>query len=255
MSKLKALIFDVDGTLAETEEGHRKAFNQTFRDYKLDWHWSVELYRELLKVTGGKERMLHYARTYRPDECPEESEAYFKAIHQHKTARYVDLVEKGEMQPRPGIVRLINEAQEAGLKLAIATTTSPANVSSLLKSGFPDGADCWFDVIAAGDMVKAKKPAADVYFLALEQLGLAPDECLALEDSRNGVLSSVAAGIPVLVTRSEYTKEDDFNGAAAVFDCLGDDNNPATLLTGPSALASVDTLGLNELKYLVETGE
>ncbi|MBR9844498.1 MAG: HAD-IA family hydrolase [Rhodobacteraceae bacterium] len=228
---LKALIFDVDGTLSETEEAHRAAFNRVFAEEGLGWHWSVGDYRALLKTTGGKERIRAFC------EMPEAggvalSEAEIARIHQVKTGYYVDILAQKDLSLRAGVRDLIAAARRAGLRVAVATTTSRANVEALCRCCWgASGADV-FDVIAAGDEVAAKKPAGDVYDLALERLGLRGAECVALEDSRNGVLSAVAAGVPVIVTPSVYTETDDFSGAEAVVPSLRAADLTGTRLAG-----------------------
>jgi beta-phosphoglucomutase-like phosphatase (HAD superfamily) len=223
MNTIKALIFDVDGTLAETErDGHRPAFNAAFFDFGLDWHWNEALYGELLAVTGGKERMRFYAERYTPDmlanaDFPE----LVKRLHLAKTTHYVRIIEQGGLPLRPGIARLIDEARLAGIRLAIATTTSPENVDALLRASLGPKAPGWFEVIGAGDVVPAKKPAPDIYHWVLERLGLPADACLAVEDSENGLKSALTAGVPCLVTIGEYTRAQDFSGACAVLEDLG----------------------------------
>ncbi len=214
----QALIFDVDGTLAETErDGHRLAFNLAFADLGLDWRWDERLYGDLLKITGGKERIRHYADLHCPDllarsDFPE----MLKALHTAKTAHYVRLVGEGSLRLRPGIARLINEARAAGLRLAIATTTSPENVTAILQAGLGPDAPNWFEVIGAGDIVPAKKPAPDIYRWVLERLALPANACLAFEDSENGLQAALGAGLPTVVTVNEYTRDQDFRGAIAV---------------------------------------
>ncbi len=174
MKKLEALIFDVDGTLADTErDGHRIAFNRAFAEAGLDWGWSVELYGKLLSVTGGKERILHYIDRYRPEfRRPADLSKFVADLHAAKTRHYVRLLEEGGIPLRPGVKRLLGEARDAGLRLAIATTTTPENVTALLDANLPRGASR-FEVIGAGDIVPAKKPAPDIYDYVLRELGLA----------------------------------------------------------------------------------
>jgi HAD superfamily hydrolase (TIGR01509 family) len=215
---LKALIFDVDGTLADTElDGHRPAFNAAFEEAALAWHWDVDLYGELLAVTGGKERMRFYAERYDPDFLAQpDADEIIKNLHVAKTRHYVARLEAGRIPLRPGVARLIADARAAGLRLAVATTTTPENVTTLLRTSLaPDAAD-WFEVIGAGDIVPKKKPAPDIYHWVLDRLGLPPEACVAIEDSANGLKSAVAARLPTLITRSMYTENDDFSGSLAV---------------------------------------
>lgn len=237
MSELKALIFDVDGTLADTErDGHRVAFNRAFADAGLDWDWSEALYGELLAVTGGKERIRHYLDRYNPGfERPPELDAFIAGLHRAKTDHYTRLLAEGGIPLRPGVRRLLDAARREGLRLAIATTTTPANVQALLEHALDPDSVGWFDVIAAGDVVPAKKPAADIYELALAELGLSPAECLAFEDSENGILSARGAGLATLVTVNEYTRDHDFSEALLVLDHLGEPELPFSVLTGDPA--------------------
>lgn len=229
---LKALLFDVDGTLADTErDGHRPAFNAAFREYGLDWDWDVELYGKLLAVTGGKERMKYYIDHFRPDyQKPADFEQLVAELHKAKTRHYTKLLAEGGIPLRPGVKRLLQEARAAGLILGVATTTTPENVTALLRHSLAeDGAD-WFAVIAAGDIVPAKKPAPDIYVWAMQQLGLAPEQCLAFEDSENGIRASRGAGLKTVVTINDYTRDHDFTGALAVLSDLGEADAPYTRL-------------------------
>ncbi len=224
MNALQALIFDVDGTLAETErDGHRPAFNAAFAEHGLDWHWDASLYGELLAITGGKERMRHYAERYAPEFAARaDVDALIRQLHAAKTAHYVRLVGTGRLALRPGVAELIAEARAAGIRLAIATTTSPENVGALLDASLAPGSSDWFEVIGAGDVVAAKKPAPDIYRWVLDRLALPAGACLAIEDSENGLRAALGAGLRCLVTVGEYTRGQDFSGAAAVLDSLSD---------------------------------
>lgn len=213
MSALKALIFDVDGTLAETEEAHRRAFNETFAAQGLDWEWSRDLYRDLLRVTGGKERMAAYQRDHR-GETPDP--ARIAALHAEKTERYAEILRTGGLALRPGVAALMAAARADGVRLAIATTTSRPNVERLSECCFGAPAADMFEVIAAGDEVAAKKPAPDVYLLALKRLDLPASACVALEDSANGAHAARAAGIACIACPSAYTSEDDLSAAQAI---------------------------------------
>lgn len=211
-----ALIWDVDGTLSETEETHRAAFNAAFAEIGLDWHWDRAIYRRLLHVTGGKERIGAYAA----ETGTALDDGAISHIHLDKTMRYGKMVESGQAPLRPGVAPLIEAARRAGLRQAIATTTSRPNVDALIAASLGRPAAEVFDVIAAGDEVAAKKPAPDVYLLALERLGLPAGDCIALEDSLPGLAAARAAGLRVLVTPSAYTDDGDFGMADWVLDDL-----------------------------------
>lgn len=220
---LKALIFDVDGTLAETEDLHRQAFNRAFSELGLPWHWDAAHYADLLTVMGGKERLAHDIATRRGD-APELL-ARMPEIHTRKTEIYGRLVAEGALALRPGVARLIAEARAAGVLLAVATTTTRANVDSLLAVNFPVG-DRPFDVIASGDEAARKKPASDIFDLAVARLGIAPSEAIAFEDSAAGIRSALDAKLPVLATRSRYTETHALDGAFSAVSDLGEPDRP-----------------------------
>ena len=226
---LRALVWDVDGTLAETEhDGHRVAFNAAFADEGLPWHWDEALYGELLAITGGKERLLAWWQRLDPAAAATPAAAERIArLHARKTAHYVALVDRGAVALRPGVQRLLAEARTQGLTLAIATTTSPANVDALLRTTLGPDAPGWFACIGAGDVVPRKKPAPDIYAWVLARLGLAAGEALAIEDSAPGAQAATAAGLPVLVTRSRYSRHDRLPPVLADLDGLGEPDQPA----------------------------
>jgi HAD superfamily hydrolase (TIGR01509 family) len=247
MQDLKALLFDVDGTLADTErDGHRVAFNAAFVEAGLDWRWSVPLYGELLAVTGGKERIRYFIDTYQPlVPAVADLEGFIAGLHRAKTRFYTQALDAGSIPLRPGVLRLLQESRAAGLRLAVATTTTPENVTALLRSSIgPESLD-WFEVIAAGDVVPAKKPAPDIYLWALERLRLPPEVCVAFEDSAHGLRAARDAGIAtVLITINDYTREQQFPDAALVLDGLGEPQVPFELLAGDAGTSGYVDLAL-----------
>lgn len=236
MNTLEALIFDVDGTLADTErDGHRVAFNMAFEEFGLDWHWDEDLYEKLLEVTGGKERMAYYLNNFNTD-YPQDANTpdLIKQLHEAKTRHYTELLAEGAIPLRPGVKRLLEEARTKGLRLAVATTTTPENVTALLEHALAPGSTDWFEVIAAGDIVPAKKPAPDIYDYALEKLNLPADACLAFEDSENGIKSSMGANLKTIITVNGYTVNHNFEGAAVVLNIMGEPDQAFTTLSGNS---------------------
>ncbi len=193
---MKAIIFDVDGTLADTEQdGHRVAFNLAFAEANLNWEWDERLYGKLLAVTGGKERLRFYIENYNPPlPEPDNLTEWITQLHKSKTDHFVSLLKSGKIPLRSGVRRLLTEAHETGITLAIATTSSLQNVLALLEQTLFPGVESWFTVIGAGDIVSQKKPAADIYNYVLKQLELSAEECIAFEDSHNGLCAAHAAG-------------------------------------------------------------
>ncbi|HHY01290.1 MAG TPA: HAD family hydrolase [Paracoccus sp.] len=224
---LRAIIFDVDGTLAETEELHRRAFNDCFAAQGLGWHWDQDRYRELLRVTGGKERIARDLADRGIDPAAHD----IPALHRAKTARYTALMAGGKIALRPGIAALIASARAGGLRLAIATTTSRPNIDALVRATMGRDAAEVFDVIAAGDEVAAKKPAPDVYLLALERLGIPASDAVALEDSLNGLLSARAAGLRCVVSPATYTLGDAFPDDCPIVEDFTHVSTPEALKT------------------------
>jgi HAD superfamily hydrolase (TIGR01509 family) len=233
--ELRALIFDVDGTLADTEEVHRRAFNAAFAEHGLTWNWGRRVYGDLLKTAGGKERVLEFvSRLHLPPSERDRLIGLVPTLHRSKTIHYGSLLESGA-ELRPGIARLLQEARAAGLKLAVATTTTPTNVECLVKAACGADAGTLFDVIAAGDVVRRKKPAPDIYHHALVCLDVPAGACIAFEDSAIGLRAAKAAGLFTVVTPTQWTKRDDFRRADVRLDDLSAAGGLAFLTKAHSA--------------------
>jgi HAD superfamily hydrolase (TIGR01509 family) len=227
---LNALIFDVDGTLAETEELHRTCFNEVFATAGYDWDWPQDLYRGLLKITGGRERIHYYLERIGLD-LGQDAATQVAALHAEKNKLYALRMRAG-VALRPGIMRLIREARERGIRVAIATTTSRSNLEALLAAAFGRSEADWFAAIVAGEDVCRKKPDPSAYLRVLELLSLSPDECVALEDSRNGLLSAKAAGLPIVITPSVYTDNENHEEADCVVSDLGEPDQSLRHIAG-----------------------
>lgn len=216
---LQALIFDVDGTLADTELAHMAAFNEAFVQEGLSWQWDESLYTRLLEVSGGKERITHYWRQVQPDLKIIDNSAFVdtvQRIHDQKSAVYERLVNDGQVHLRPGVLRLIEQAHDAGIQMAIATTTSPVNISALMSTAIGPDWQRLFKVIEDAYTAPRKKPHPQVYLQTLSRLQLPASACLALEDSANGLRAAIAAGLPTVITTNAFTVRQDFAGALAV---------------------------------------
>lgn len=224
---LRALIFDVDGTLADTESAHLAAFNHAFAEFGLAWHWDEALYTELLNISGGKERIVHYWQTMQPELREVDGMAMqdtVNRLHALKTAAYEGAVNNGAVSLRPGVLTLMEEALAQGVRLAIATTTSPVNIAALLRRAM--GPDWRYNFAAVGDASTApiKKPHPQVYLQMLAALQMAPAVCLAFEDSSNGLRAATAAGLPTIITPTRYTAQHDFGAALRVLPDLSQTN-------------------------------
>ena len=222
MAEIKALIFDQDGVIIDTErDGHRVAFNKTFKEFGFNVEWDVDYYHELLQIAGGKERMKHHLRTrgFGIEIQPEQEEELINRLHKRKTEIFIELIESGQLPPRPGIKRIMREAMDRGIKMGICTTSNEKAAHAVaykILEGFT------FDFVLAGDVVSKKKPDPEIYLLALQRSGLKPQECIVIEDSRNGVLAAKAAGMHVVATTNYYTEREDLSQADIVVTCLGD---------------------------------
>lgn len=248
MTEIKALIFDQDGVIIDTErDGHRVAFNQTFKDFGYDFEWSVQEYHELLQIAGGKERMRHYLHTkgFGVEVPPETEDELIKDMHKKKTATFVELIESGELPLRPGVKRLMQEAMDQGLILGICTTSNERAARAV---AFNILQDIKFDFVLAGDVVSKKKPDPEIYNLALEKTGLRPEQCIVVEDSRNGVLAAKAAEMHVVATTNVYTEKEDLSDADLIVTCLGDpDGEKGELRQGGEGLDYDGVLHLEQL--------
>lgn len=231
---MTALVFDCDGVLADTErDGHRPAFNRTFREFGVPIEWSEERYAKKLQIAGGKERMAseltpEFVRANGLPADPDGQAAKLAAWHRRKTEIYTEMVASGALPTRPGITRIIGEAQDAGWQLGVASTSAEPSVRAILQQAAgPERADR-FDLLLAGDVVANKKPAPDIYLLALERLGVSPAEVLVIEDSRNGLLAASGAGIRCVMTVNGYTEDEDDSEAILVVTSLGDPDGERT---------------------------
>ncbi len=251
MAELKYLLWDVDGTLADTErDGHREAFNLAFEEAGLSRRWDVGTYGELLAVTGGKERIRHdIAR----GDMPAMDDDAIARLHARKTELYQQLIASGRIPLRPGVRRILEEAHAAGITLGVATTTTPAALEALIEHSL--GRE-WFErfaVLAAGDIVPAKKPAPDIYLHAMREMGANPDTTLAMEDSANGWQAARDAGLRCVVTVNDYTRGQDFSGADLVVSELGEpDGEPIEVLANPHGLRDLHHVRLDHLRAIME---
>ncbi len=236
MKELTTVIFDMDGTLADTEEVHRQAFNLAFDDFNLDWHWSRKEYAELLVISGGRERMRQYALDQTDFKMPPDLDDYVAGIHKLKTSHYARMLVEGHVELRPGVRRILEECKDAGLRMAIATSSQLSNVTTLLDHNLPSDWQSWFEIIASCDIVEAKKPSPAVYQYVMGKMKVSPENCLALEDTRNGFLSGQAAGIQTVITTHYFTCNNDFEGAPLVVDSLGEPDDPFQIAGGDADL-------------------
>jgi len=250
MSQIKAVFFDQDGVIIDTErDGHRVSFNMAFKEFGFTDEWSVDYYHELLQIAGGKERMKHHWKTkgFSKPLTEEEIDNLVKEMHKRKTALFVDLIGTGKLPLRPGIHRFMKEAMDAGLKIAVCTTSNEQAAKAITENLL---SDIKFDLVLAGDVVSKKKPDPEIYNLALSKLELKPEEVFVVEDSKNGVAASKAAGLKTIVTTNSYTEKEDVNAGDVIVSSLGDpDGEKAQIrkgdLPGFDGVVHVEQLTVN----------
>lgn len=251
MKQLEAIIFDVDGTLADTEEVHRQAFNQAFKEFELDWDWTPSLYEELLAISGGRERITYYGADLLDEfRSRDKFTHYVRDIHLVKSRIYAEMLNDGEVPLRPGVERLLNEIRDSGLTLAIATSSTFTNLKTLLDRNLPEKWMSWFSAIATCDTVSDKKPSPAVYKSALSILKLKPSHAIAIEDTVNGCVAATSAGLATIITTHFFTRHHHFPNASLVVDSLGEDDRPFKLISGDSGDNELVDVAL--LEYLVE---
>jgi HAD superfamily hydrolase (TIGR01509 family) len=256
---VNALVFDCDGVLADTErDGHRVAFNQMFREFGIPIEWSEDTYAEKIKIGGGKERMAaeltpDFVRSNGLPTDPDGQAAEVARWHRRKTEIYTAMVAGGRLPPRPGIRRVIMEAQDAGWALAVASTSAEPSVRAILEHAVGPERASRFDVLLAGDVVPKKKPAPDIYLLALERLAAQPAEVLVVEDSRNGLLAATGAGLRCVMTVNGYTEHEDASEAVLVVSSLGDPDGERTRVIANRSPAEIgDYVTLADLARCLE---
>ena len=247
MQKLKGIFFDMDGTIIDTEkDGHRVAFNEAFARLGIKAEWDVAKYHQLLQIAGGKERMKFFfqgeGKKYLP--VGKSIDDFVQQLHLLKTEIFVSLIESGKLPLRPGIKRIMEEANEKGILIGICTTSNEKAVKSIINSLL---SDIKIDFILAGDIVTKKKPDPEIFLLALQKTGLSGNEVLVVEDSENGLIAGKAAGIKVLVTVNEYTKNENMTGADAVVTSLGNENEKTRVLAGNLKLSDSQMVHIHDL--------
>jgi len=221
---VKAIIFDCDGVLVDTErDGHRVAFNRAFAKKGCQTEWSIEVYGQLLKVAGGKERMKHYFDANGWPNNVSEKDTFIKELHKLKTDLFMEIIASGELALRPGVARLVDEAIEAGYILAVCSTSNERAVNLIVEKLLGLNRRAGFSAILAGDVVSRKKPDPEIYNLACQRLKIRPDRCVVIEDSRNGLLAAKAAEMHCVITTNGYTENEDFSQADLVVSELGDE--------------------------------
>ena len=232
---LRAVLFDVGGTIAESEEIHRKSFNDAFKEYGLSWYWDEAIYRELVFIGGGKERINYYITRAWPEMLKQKNfTSYVSALHKVKSQIYEEYLNDLRIKARPGIIRLLKELKDHKIRLAIVSDTTEQNLTNLFKKGISINPSEWFEVVAHGGCADQKKPSPEIYLWALEKLKLHPNSCIAIEDAPRGVEAATDADLKVIVTPSLYTKNENFEKASLVISDLGEPAKPFEVLSGNS---------------------
>lgn len=246
MTVLQGIIFDVDGTLADTEEIHRQAFNRAFSEFDCDWQWSCDEYRGLLAVSGGRERIRQYLEQRGVPGGGARLSELAADMHRRKSALYRELLAGTGIRLRPGVARLMREAGARGVRLGVATSSSRSNFETLLRATLGNGSIDAFHTVVTCDVVEEKKPSPAVYQRAVSGLGASPSHCVAIEDTRNGNLAALAAGLKTVITTHSFTLDNDFSGAALIVDRLGEPDQPMQVLAGNSGGAPCVDVSLLE---------
>ena len=231
--KLNAILFDVGGTIAESEEIHRASFNEAFKEFGLNWYWDEAIYRELVFIGGGKERIKHYITRAWPEMLKQKNlTKYIESVHKIKGQIYEEFLNDSQLKARPGIIRLLKELKNEKIRLAIVSDTTEENLINLFKKGLGINPIEWFEILAHGGCTIQKKPSPDIYLWTLERLKLPPESCLAIEDAPRGVDSAIDAGLKVLVTPSIYTLEEKFEKSSLLLSHLGEPEEPFNVIKG-----------------------
>ncbi len=251
MPEIKAIFFDQDGVIVDTErDGHRVAFNRTFESFGFDVRWDERKYHEMLQIGGGKERMRHQLHNggFGKPVAPDQEDSLIARLHQRKTEIFIEMIEQGQLPLRPGVHRLMHEAMQQKLILGVCTTSAEKAAKAILRSLLQD---IHFDLVLAGDIVKRKKPDPEIYLMALDKTTLRPQQCIVVEDSSNGIQAAKAAGMFVVATVNDYTRQEDLSGADMVLSCLGDAHGQrAELIAGKKPWQTDGVVHLSDLvKY------
>lgn len=248
MAEIKALIFDQDGVIIDTErDGHRVAFNKTFREFGFNVEWDVDYYHDLLQIAGGKERMRHHlhSKGFGKEIKPDEEDELIKKLHKRKTEIFIELIKEGSLPLRPGVKRIMKEAMAKGLRIGVCTTSNEKAAEAVAYGILKE---IKFEFVLAGDVVKKKKPNPEIYLLGLKTGNFKPEECIVFEDSRNGLTAAKAAGMNVVVTTNVYTEKEDLSAGDIIVTCLGDSNGEkGELKKGGKGIEYNGVLGLEQL--------